>query len=125
MILPRRLKIILTSKCILSHENSYDYDIGGASSLTPANAIQTRAVNKCPENEISSLVRRCRSKGRNDHCRGPEAMPPNGDIVQVLEKVYAERVNETWTLRRKSCQALRMLSECNSTGKPCVIKTAA
>ena len=84
----------LTSEGVLRREDTNDDDVRVARALAPADAVDTRVVDERREDELGGLVRRGGREDGDDHGGRPDGVPPDRDIVDVLEEVHAERVDE-------------------------------
>lgn len=80
---------------ILGHQDTYDDDVGVACTVAPSDTIQSCVVDECPEDELARLMLRCRCEDGDDDCGGTDCVPPNGNSVQVFQKVDTEGVDET------------------------------
>lgn len=85
---------LLTCDGVLRHERADDDNIRRARALAPSNSVDARVVDKGLEHELCRLVARRRREDGDDDRRGPDGVPPDGDVVDVLEQVHAERVDE-------------------------------
>jgi hypothetical protein len=71
-----------------------DHDIPMSCSISPPNPINPRPVNKLFEDPARTLVRGRFSENRDNNCCRSNGVPPDGDIVQVVQDFDTERVCE-------------------------------
>jgi len=70
-----------------------------ARAITPTNTIKTGTVKELPEDEFCRLVSWGLNKNSNDKRCRPERMPPDGEVVKVMEKMHTKCVQKS--LRKK------------------------
>jgi hypothetical protein len=94
--------MVLKEKCnptcqrVLSHENTDDSNVGRARPLRPPDTtVDTGTVDECSKDELSALELRSSCEDSNDEGSGAKRMPPDGDIIQVLEDAHAKGVDCT------------------------------
>ena len=63
--------------------------------ITPTDAIKTGTVKELPKDELCRLVSWGLYKNSNDKRCRPKRMPPDGDIVKVMEKMHTKCVQKS------------------------------
>ncbi len=64
-------------------------------SRTPTHtSVRTSPINKSLENKLRALMRRRFGKNSNYEGERPNSMPPNGNVVEIVEEVDTEGVDE-------------------------------
>lgn len=86
--------MVLTRQRVLRHEDTDDHDIRRTRTLAPAHTVDAGVVDELLEHELARLMRGRRSEHRDNERSRPDRMPPDRDVVDVLEQVDAEGVDE-------------------------------
>jgi hypothetical protein len=101
---------VKASEGILGHEYTNNRNIGLARPLAPADAVDAGSVDKLCENKRSALMmRRLRAdsarckwlisessdlrKDGDDQSSGPNGMPPDGHVVDVLQEMNTKSID--------------------------------
>lgn len=85
---------MLTRQRVLRHEDTDDHDIRRARALAPADTVDAGVVDELLEHKLGRLVRGRRGEHRDNERSRAHRVPPDRDVVDVLEQVHAERVDE-------------------------------
>jgi hypothetical protein len=79
---------------VLSHEDAYHNDVSFARADTPAGI--SGVIQKLGEYKATRLKFGSGGENGNDHCEGPNRVPPDGNIVKVFEEVNSESVDQAY-----------------------------
>jgi hypothetical protein len=82
-----------TCRCVLSQKNPDDSDVCRARPLRPSDIIDTGIVDEGSEDELAALVLRGCSEDSNGEGGRAKHIPPDRDVIQILEDAHAKVVN--------------------------------
>lgn len=85
----------LTCERVLRHEDADDHDVRRARALAPAHAVDARVIYEGLEDKLGGLVLRRRGEDGYDDSGRPNGVPPDGDVVDVLQEMHTEGVDES------------------------------
>ena len=85
----------LTDERVLGRQDPDDGDVCGAGTFAPSrSSVDAGVVDEVLEDELGGLVRRRRSEDCYHQRCCADGVPPDRDVVDVLEEVDAEGVHE-------------------------------